>query len=132
MLLNYIKRGEIKLDFLLTLMFLTSKNIGKAITLLIVSMFLFVQIASASHVHSHADDSPEPNVCAACLASTQDDDDDDDIDLPLTSVLTFLVPNSLELDLVDLSDVKFTICRYHVNGAEPPNLRSSAPRAPPV
>ena len=121
---------EIKLGSLLNLMFLTSKSVINAVSLLIVSMFLFVQIASASHVHGDVEDSPEPNVCVACLASTQDDDGE--IDLPSPPLEPFVIPNTLDYGLVGLSDAKFTFSRNDVNAPEPPNLRSSAPRAPPV
>jgi len=113
-------------------MLLTSKSVAKAISLLIVAMFLFVQIASASHDHHHhEEDTPEPNVCVACLASTQDDDDCD-FDLPPPPLTSFKIPNTLDLNLAPLSGATFGLNRIDVNALEPPNLRLSAPRAPPA
>ena len=111
-------------------MLLTSKSVAKAISLLIVAMFLFVQIASASHNHHHEEDTPEPNVCVACLASTQDDDGDFDLLPPPPT--SFKIPNTLDLNLAPLSGATFGLNRIDVNALEPPNLRLSASRAPPV
>ena len=112
------------------LMFLTSKTIMKAISLLIVSAFMFAQLAAASHAHGDKDHSPEPSACVMCIASTQDGDGD--LDLPPTPPTPFVVPNTLDFDLSVLSDASFTLRRDGLNVAEPPNLRPSAPRAPPV
>jgi len=102
----------------------------KAISLLIVAMFLCVQVASAAHDHHHEEETPEPSVCVACLASTQDDDGDFDITPPpLTS---FKIPNTLDLNLAPLSSATFGLKHIDVNAPEPPNLRLSAPRAPPA
>ena len=125
-------RCKLELDVILNLMLLTSKSVAKAISLLIVAMFLFVQIASASHNHHHhEEDTPEPNVCVACLASTQDDDDGD-FDIPPPPLTSFKIPNTLDLNLAPLSGATFGLNRIDVNALEPPNLRLSAPRAPPA
>lgn len=118
------------MDLLVNLMRVTSKGIMKAISLLIVSMFLLAQFASASHFHSDVEDAPEPNVCVMCLAATQDDDGD--LDIPPSPPTPFVIPNTLDFDLVDISDATFALCREEINVAEPPNLRPWAPRAPPV
>ena len=125
-----LSRCKLELDVILNLMLLTSKSVAKAISLLIVAMFLFVQIASASHNHHHEEDTPEPNVCVACLASTQDDDGD--FDLPPPPPTSFKIPNTLDLNLAPLSGATFGLNRIDVNALEPPNLRLSAPRAPPA
>ena len=123
-------RCKLELDVILNLMLLTSKSVAKAISLLIVAMFLFVQIASASHdYHHHEEDTPEPNVCVACLASTQDDGD---FDIPPPPLTSFKIPNTLDLNLAPLSGATFGLNRIDVNALEPPNLRLSAPRAPPA
>ena len=114
----------------MNLMLLTSQRIVKVISLLIVSTFLFVQIASASHVHVEPENSPEPEVCAICLAPTQDDDDD--IDLPPSPPLPFVIPNTLDLHVSFLTDARLVRDRHNVSTSEPPNLRLSAPRAPPA
>ena len=113
----------------MSLMFLTSQRIVIAINLLIVSMFLFVQIASASHVHVDDDHSHEPEVCAAYLAASQDDDE---VDLTPFPPAPFVIPNTLDLDLSSLTDAVFVREIDNVSAPEPPNLRLSAPRAPPV
>lgn len=126
-----LSRCKLELDVILNLMLLTSKSVAKAISLLIVAMFLFVQIASASHDHHHhEEDTPEPNVCVACLASTQDDDVD--FDIPPPPLTSFKIPNTLDLNLAPLSGATFGLNRIDVNALEPPNLRLSAPRAPPA
>ena len=106
----------------------------KTISLLVVSIFLFVQVASASHVHAHdhhpENDSPEPNVCVVCLASQQDDEGE--FDLPTPPALIFVIPNTLELNLQFVSDRTLGLSLTRVNAPDPPHLRLSAPRAPPV
>lgn len=116
----------------MNLMLLTSQRIVKVISLLIVSTFLFVQIASASHVHVEPENSPEPEVCAICLAPTQDDDDDEDNDLPPSPPVPFVIPNTLDLHVSFLTDARLVRDRHNVSTSEPPNLRLSAPRAPPA
>lgn len=111
---------------------LTFKALAKAISLLIASMFLFVQVASASHVHDHVEDAPKPEVCAVCLAATEDDDGDFDFPPPPPTPTPFFIPNTLEHDPIYLSDAPFALDRNDPNVLEPPNLRLSAPRAPPV
>ena len=112
------------------LMFLTSKTIVKAISCLIVSTFMLVQVVSASHFHSDVDDAPEPSVCVMCLAAAQDDDGD--LDIPPSPPTPFDIPNTFDFDLIYISDATFALRRDEVNAALPPNLRPSAPRAPPV
>jgi len=112
------------------LMFFTSKTIVKAISCLIVSVFMFAQVVSASHFHSDVDDAPEPSVCVMCLAATQDDAGD--LDIPPHPPTPFVIPNTLDFDLAYLPDTTFALRRDDVNVALPPNLRPSAPRAPPV
>ena len=112
---------------------LTFKAISKTISLLIASMFLFVQVASAVHIHDHIEHEHEHEVCAVCLASTQDDDWDVDDDLPQPPTnAPFDIPNTLAIDCVRLLKAKYTPNLNDPNVLEPPNLRLSAPRAPPV
>lgn len=113
----------------MNLMVLTSQRIVKMISLLIVSTFVFVQIASASHLHAGDENSPEPEVCAACLAPTQDDDE---VDLTPSHPAPFVIPNTLDFDLTHIADVLTARNHEDVSVPEPPNLRLSAPRAPPV
>ena len=124
-------RCKLELDVILNLMLLTSKSVAKAISLLIVAMFLCVQIASAAHDHHHEEETPEPSVCVACLAPTQDNDDGD-LDLPPPQLPPFEIPNTLDLNSSPLSGARFGLQHIDVNAPEPPNLRLSAPRAPPA
>ena len=109
------------------------KAISRTISVLIASMFLFVQVASAVHIHDYVEDEPEPEVCAVCLASTQDDDwnVDDDFLQPPTNA-PFDMPNALDIGCVQLLEADYTLKHDDPNVLEPPNLRLSAPRAPPV
>ncbi|WP_427452274.1 hypothetical protein [Litorimonas sp. WD9-15] len=77
------------------------------------------------------DTTPEPNVCVACIASSQDDDLERDLP-PLPSLPEFLIANTLDHDLNGLNAVQFTLVLSDETALEPPNLRLSAPRAPPV
>ena len=111
---------------------LTFKAISKTISLLIASMFLFLQMASAAHIHDHVEDVPEPEVCAVCLVTTEYDDWEVDDDCPQPPTKTpFDIPNTLDIDRVQLLEVEYTQNRNDLNVLEPPDIRPSAPRAPP-
>ena len=123
-------------------MLLTSKNVVKTISLLVVSIFLFVQVASASHVHTHdhihaheyseEDQSPEPSLCTVCTLSTNDDELNFYRNLPPPSSPDFNITSIFDLEALHLSDVFFDLKRDNINLLEPPNLRLSASRAPPI
>lgn len=112
-------------------MFLTSKTIAKAISLLIVSMVLFVQVASTSHSHIDDDHRPDPSVCVVCLAATQDDDGGD-LDIPPSLPVPFKLPLRLSLDFAQVSAPVFGLNRDNEPVREPTRLRLAAPRSPPA
>lgn len=119
-----------RIGFTVKLAFLTSKSIAKVISFLIISVFICVQFAWASHSHEDNDSAPEPSPCVMCLAAAEPEEVD--FDSPPTPPMPFIVPNTLDFDLTILFDARFTINRDDMKRIEPPNLRPSAPRAPPV
>lgn len=136
-----------ELSVILYLTWVTSKSAVKTISLLIVAMFLFVQISSASHVHPHGhvhthhhvheieqkdEQSPEPLRCAVCIQSHYNEFDfDADLQPPATS-LNFVIQNTIDDGYRYPAEWSFTLVRDDLDALEPPNLRLSAPRAPPV
>ena len=125
-----MKLHKPRLGLIMKSMFFTSKTINKAIILLIVSICIWAQFASASHTHSDIENSPEPSVCVMCLASNQDDDGN--LDIPPSLPTPFVIPNTLDFDLALKSGATLAHLSNDVNVIEPPNLRPSTPRAPPV
>jgi len=121
-----------------------SKNIVKATSLLIVGIFLCAQIASVSHDHSHMeahehsydhgdeDHSPEPSVCMACIVSSYEKELDFHQDFPPSPPNHFDIQSINDFAVMQLSGVSFILKRDGEDLIDPPNLRVTEPRAPPV
>lgn len=100
------------------------------IGLLIVTAFLFAQFAAASHAHDHGHDhaGEDPAPCAVCLTASHNDGDFDipppEPVEPRVVILTSYTPLALTG-----SRPRFKL--DNDKAPAPPDIRPSAPRAPP-
>ena len=107
---------------------MTSLRVIKAVSLLIVSAFMFAQFVAASHTHDDEHEAPEPSVCAVCITAAHSDGD---LDIP--------APKPVEPRLVTVADyAQLTRIALSTDfgfdpekAPAPPEIGRSAPRAPP-
>jgi len=109
---------------------MTSHRVVKAMILLVVSTFLFAQFASAKHDHSHSHSDSDVGACSICIISAESDIETD-VPVPedVVTPVIFNVPITLKIP-ISVSAPFFT--RDDVKTPPPPDIRPSAPRAPPV
>lgn len=112
-------------------MLLTSQRMTKAVSFLIVSFFLCFQLAAASHNHTGLDAAPEAEICAACVLSSQDEFEVE-IDIDPVLPAAFIIPDTMLLTPRRVSEPSYSSVYDSLNAPEPPHVRPSAPRAPPV
>lgn len=105
---------------------MTSNRVIKSIILIIASAFLLAQYASVSHAHS--DDDHDLTPCAVCVVSTFDDGDSDNAQPTLIESEAFTIAN---VEPVFSADTP-RLMREDNSAPPPPDIRPSAPRAPPA
>ena len=104
----------------------TYRHIFKAISLLIVTAFLFAQFAAANHTHDHAGEDPAP--CAICLTASHNDGD---FDIPPSEPVEPRVATLTSYMPLALTEPRPAFKLDNVTAPAPPDIRPSAPRAPP-
>jgi len=105
-----------------------SQRVIKAICLLIVSAFLFAQFTAVSHAHDDSDHSPEPAICTVCVMASQNDDD---LDIPPPEPVEPGVIIRISYTPLTIIELPFLFGYVHETAPVSPDIRPSAPRAPP-
>jgi len=93
-----------------------------------LSAFLFLQFASLSHAHDDTHDTSEPVACAVCIVSSSNDGD---IDLPSPEPVEPNEPTLADYAFLPLTETQPRFRLEQEEAPDPPDIRPSAPRAPP-